>query len=220
MQGYIDLIRLVDREKKIVEVYDWKTSSQFSDKDLIHHGRQLVFYTLALEHMGYTVRRAAWIMLKYVSVIFMGRARKTNKEKTKLQKVIERRRITKDLERFLREDLEELGYDEFTIEDMMDIALATNEIPSVLADSYKITPYVRAYPITDELKQETIDYLNRAADKFEAADPGNKKAWPSLVIDKNTEFFCSVLCNHGPACHFLQDYLSRKDAQKELEDLF
>ena len=102
----------------------------------------------------------------------------------------------------------------------MDIALETNEIPSVLADSYKITPYVRAYPITDELKQETIDYLNRAADKFEAADPQNKKAWPSLVIDKNNEFFCSVLCNHGPACHFLQDYLSRKDAQKELEDLF
>ena len=53
----------------------------------------------------------------------------------------------------------------------MDIALATNEIPSVLADRYKITPYVRVYPITDELKQETIDYLNRAADKFEAADP-------------------------------------------------
>lgn len=124
------------------------------------------------------------------------------------------------MERFLREDLEELGYDEFTVEEMMDIALETNEIPSVLADSYKITPYVRAYPITDELKQETIDYLNRAADKFEAADPQNKKAWPSLVIDKNTEFFCSVLCNHGPACHFLQDYLSRKDAQKELEDLF
>ena len=102
----------------------------------------------------------------------------------------------------------------------MDIALETNEIPSVLADSYKITPYARAYPITDELKQETIDYLNRAADKFEAADPNNKEAWPPLAIGKNTEFFCSVLCNHGPTCHFLQDYLSRKDAQKELEDLF
>ena len=84
MQGYIDLIRLVDREKKIIEVYDWKTSSQFSDKDLLHHGRQLVFYTLALEHMGYTARKAAWIMLKYVSVTSMGRARKSNKKKTKL----------------------------------------------------------------------------------------------------------------------------------------
>ena len=213
VQGYIDLIRLVDRENKVVEVYDWKTSSQFSDKDLLHHGRQLVFYTLALEHMGYTVRKAAWIMLKYATVTFQG--------KTKvITKVLERRKIVQNIRHYLEQDLEELGFDEFKIDEIITRALETNDIPDPLKHLYKVRPYVRGYSITDELKQETIDYLNGAADKFEAADPHDSKAWPSLIINKNTEFFCSVLCNHGPTCPFLRDYLSRKDAQKELEDLF
>ena len=123
VQGYIDLIRLVDPATRTVDVFDWKTSSNFKEDDLLHHGRQLVFYTLALEHAGYKVRKTAWIMLKYVSVRFMGRARKRDKEKKPMEKVLERRRIAKDLERYFREDLEELGYDEFQVEDLISAAL-------------------------------------------------------------------------------------------------
>lgn len=218
VQGYIDLIRVIDHEKKIVEVYDWKTSSQFSDKDLIHHGRQLVFYSLALERMGYTVRKAAWIMLKYVKVSFMGKAKKNSKEKSLITKVLERRQIGKMLEPYLRADLEEMGYDIFSIDEIIDSVIRTNEVPPTLRNSYKIIPYVRTYEITDELRQECIRYLNNSADRFEACQRSGD--WPEMKIDKGNEFFCSVLCNHGDKCPFLKDYLDKMNPTDDFDDLF
>lgn len=220
VQGYIDLIRVLDEEKKIVEVYDWKTSSQFSEEDLLHHGRQLVFYSLALEKMGYTVRKAAWIMLKYVTVTFMGKSKVNSKTKIEQVKVLERRKIAEGLTRYFRWDLEELGYDEFQIEDMIQGSLLENKIPDPLMSRYKVRPYVRNYPITDDLKQECVDYLNNAADKFESADPDNEDDWKPMIIDRGSEFFCSVLCGHGDKCKYLREYYDRKTAVDDMFDLF
>ena len=63
VQGYIDLIR--ENDDGTISIYDWKTSTKFSAADLLHHGRQLVFYALAKEAEGYTVKDVAWIFLKY-----------------------------------------------------------------------------------------------------------------------------------------------------------
>ena len=73
VQGYIDLIR--ENSDGTISIYDWKTSTDFKQSDLIHHGRQLVFYALAKEAEGYTVRDVSWIMLKYCEVKFMGKKR-------------------------------------------------------------------------------------------------------------------------------------------------
>ena len=51
LQGYADLIRVLPDGR--LQVLDIKTSSQFKDEDLLHYGRQLVAYTLALEQAGF-----------------------------------------------------------------------------------------------------------------------------------------------------------------------
>ena len=66
LQGYIDLIRY--NSDDTISIFDWKTSSQFATKDLIHHGRQLVLYAMGKEQEGYKVKNVAWIMLKYAEV--------------------------------------------------------------------------------------------------------------------------------------------------------
>ena len=63
LQGYADLIRVLPDGR--LQVLDIKTSSQFQDKDLLHYGRQLVAYTLALDQAGFSVAGASWIMVNY-----------------------------------------------------------------------------------------------------------------------------------------------------------
>ena len=90
-------------------------------------------------------------------------------------------------------------------------------MPPPLASCYEIRPYVRAYPVTEALEQECIEYLNRAADCFENAGD----YYPPLKINKDNEFFCSVLCGHGDKCSYLRDYLDTKTERKEaFDDLF
>ena len=98
LQGYCDLIKIVDEENKIVSVYDWKTSSQFNTADLIHHGRQLVIYQMALEQLGYKVKECAWIMLKYCTIKYMGKKTSRSKNDTLIEKVCERRKIVETLQ--------------------------------------------------------------------------------------------------------------------------
>ena len=102
VQGFIDLIR--KNADGTISIYDWKTSSQFSNADLQHHGRQLVFYALAKQQEGFQVKEVAWIMLKYCEITFLGKARKTSKEKTTLTKVVNRGKIVKELKSYIEQD--------------------------------------------------------------------------------------------------------------------
>ena len=58
MQGYIDVLEPNDDGS--VNIWDWKTSSQFTGDHLIEAGRQLAFYAMARENEGLTVRSAKW----------------------------------------------------------------------------------------------------------------------------------------------------------------
>ena len=98
IQGYIDLIR--ENADGTISIYDWKTSAKFKPDDLLHHGRQLVFYALAKETEGETVRDVAWIMLKYCQVSFMGKKRPNSKTKTEIVKVLNRGKLISELKSY------------------------------------------------------------------------------------------------------------------------
>lgn len=222
LQGYIDLIQ--HNRDGSVSVWDWKTSSKFNTADLIHHGRQLVGYTIAMEKQGYYVSRAGWIMLKYASVTFMGLARANAKQETEIKKVVQRSKIVSELKSHLERSMLLAGYDELTTE----LTLAKDswkEIPEDVRRQYTVKPFVWEYPITEETKREFWNYCNEMADRFEAMSD-DENDWShrdfykvSKAGKKNEDTFrCVVLCNHRKTCKPLQEYFEMKDAAPTAND--
>ena len=222
LQGYIDLIRY--NSDDTISIFDWKTSSQFATKDLIHYGRQLVLYSMGKEQEGYKVKNVAWIMLKYAEVSWRGKARKTAKTETTIKKVFNRSKVLKELKPYLETDLEKLGYNEIDIEILLEDAVKLNswdKIPEEVRNKYTIKPYVRYYELTDELKQETLDYINTRIAQFESKS-NSEVDWEPVKITPKDDYFCRNLCGHRLHCKYLTDYLNTKEDPKkdELDDLF
>ena len=225
VQGYLDLVQ--HNKDNTISIWDWKTSSQFSKEDLLHHGRQLIFYALAKEQEGEIVKTVGWIMLKYCQIDFMGKARTNSKNETLITKICNRGKIIKELQSYIESDLEKMGYDEVDIEISINEALETNSfdnLPQEIKNKYIIKPYVRKYEITDELKQETLDYINRTADIFESKSK-DKTEWTfrKLINDKGKDdtFFCNVLCSHRKSCPEIKKHNELKMLlQSNDEELF
>lgn len=233
VQGYIDLIR--HNDDGTISIFDWKTSSEFSKDDLVHHGRQLVLYAIAKEAQGVTVRDVSWIMLKYCKVSFVGKKRSNSKELTPITKIINRGKLIAEIKNNLEYDLTAAGYDDIDIECMINKALEENSMRSLPEDiqkKYTVEPYVRTYEITDDLKKECIDYINRVADKFEALDTTDSANYPprnfTRINGKGNEvedtFFCHTLCNYRNSCKHIKSFDEFqkliKDNTSEDSDLF
>lgn len=229
LQGYCDLIKTVDEKNKVVSIYDWKTSSQFSSADLIHHGRQLVIYQMALEQLGYTVKECAWIMLKYCTVKYMGKKTVRSKEETLIEKVCERRKIVETLQSDIESKLSKLGYDELDIEVMVHNAKETNSFetfPEEIQKQYKITPYVRKYNVDEETKKECLEYIVNTYRKWESIKE-EERNYPPRKFTRTTKtgkesediFFCMNLCGYK-GCPHLKKYMDTKGNKSEEDDLF
>lgn len=229
LQGYCDLIKIVDEKNKIVSVYDWKTSSQFSNSDLIHHGRQLVIYQMALEQLGYQVKECAWIMLKYCTVKYKGKKTVRSKEESLIEKVCERRKIVETLQTDIESKLSKLGYDELDIEVMLHNAKETNSFeafPEVIQTQYKVLPYVRKYEVNEDTKKECLDYIKNTYQKWESIE-GDEKKYPPRSFTRITKtgkesddiFFCTNLCGYKD-CPHLKKYLDTKENGSEEDNLF
>lgn len=229
LQGFCDLIKIVDEKNKVVSVYDWKTSSQFAKDDLIHHGRQLVIYQMALEQLGYTVKECAWIMLKYCTLQYEGKKRSNSKTESPIEKVCERKKIVQELKSDIELRLANVGYGEIDIEIMLNEALDNNSLdnlPDKIKSRYKITPYVRKYEVTDEVKEECLQYIKEKSELWEGLDK-EEKSYPPRKFTKLTAtgkeiddiFFCLNLCNHK-SCPHIKKYLDTKQNSTDDDDLF
>lgn len=221
MQGYIDLISVVDEESKTIDIYDFKTSAKFKRQDLVHHGRQLVFYGMAKEAEGYTVRRIAWIMLKYAEVKYQGYARSNSKNKTTITKVIQRGKLAKELWPIIEGMLYELGYGEIDIELFLDEFRDKNDIsvlPVEVQKQFEIKQYIEYYDYNDETKAETLEYINEKADKFEELWDKGYDEWIPMEITDKESFYCNNLCSHRGICDALRIYNELRELQKVDED--
>ena len=107
---------------------------------------------------------------------------------------------------------------------MLDDAVKHNsldKLPEEVRNKYTIKPYVRQYEITDELRQETLDYIKTRIEQFESKS-NNEIDWKPVEIDKSSEFFCSVLCGYKHICKYIADYKHTKEEpiQDDDDDLF
>ncbi|MFA5635890.1 MAG: PD-(D/E)XK nuclease family protein [Anaerovoracaceae bacterium] len=226
MIGYIDLIKHYKNKK--ISIYDWKSSSNFDKERLVEAGRQLVVYALAKEQEGHTIKEVAWIMMKYCEVTFDGKARSNSKNKTKLVKVFNRGKLLKELRTYIESDLLELGYDEVDIEIMLNESVDSNSfknLPKEIKSKYKVKPYVRKYELTDEVRQETLDYIRDTIDEFNSKNKDDESDWKprEFVNDRGKEdtFFCVCLCNFRGSCpHIKKHNELRSLLNSEDADLF
>ena len=227
VQGYIDLIRY--NEDETISILDWKTSSEFSSEDLIHHGRQLVLYAIAKEEQGYKVRDVSWYMLKYCKVSYNGKKRANAKTLSPITKVVNRGKLVSELKSSIEYFLTEAGYDEIDIECMLNKALEENSLaslPEAIQKQFVIEPHIRTYEITDELRKECLDYINHNADLFESLDASDANNFPprsftktnAKGIQKDDSFFCSTLCGFRNTCSHLQKYKAFLECKKTDDD--
>ncbi len=57
MVGQIDNLIWIDKKKKIVDIWDYKTAGALNKDDLYKYSIQINYYRATLEFMGYTVRK-------------------------------------------------------------------------------------------------------------------------------------------------------------------
>ena len=109
------------------------------------------------------------------------------------------------------------------IEIMIKNAIDANSfdrLPKEVIEKYIVKPYVRKYELTDELKNETLDYINKMADLFESKSD-EEEDWEAVEITEKNNFFCNQLCNHKKTCKYLKKYNDMRMLLKsEDEDLF
>lgn len=224
--GYIDLLKT--NKNGSVEIYDYKTSSMYKGEDVKTHGRQLCVYSLALSQQGYDVSSVSWIFLKFVDITYMGYKTVKSKEKTELKKTVERRKIVRELEKSIRTELAEQNCSNIEIDFLMEDALINNVIPDQVAYLYKIRPAVVTYELTDEIKEECIDYIDSTIEKWEKMSDEecfNQHRAFTRIQNNGKEvkdlFYCYELCAHRKECPHFQDYLSKLDVpETSYEDLF
>ena len=199
----------------------------YKGEDIKKHGRQLIVYALGLEQKGFKVKNVAWIMLKYCEVKYVGKKTSRSKEETELSKVIERKNIVKELNDVIISKLEKKGYDEVDIECMMMNARETNEIPNEVADEFRMIPYVMSYELSDETRQDTIDYIDSTVEMWE--NLGELEInYPSREFTKTQKngkvvddyFYCSMLCGYRKVCPHLRKFLDTKESNNTDDDLF
>ena len=224
--GYIDL--LWNHSDGSVEIFDYKTSAMYKGDDLLKHGRQLVLYALCEEAEGHMVKSVNWIMLKYVTIAYMGYKTVKSKAKTELTKTVERRKIVKELESSIRCELAEQNCSDLEIDFLMEDALKNNEIPTQVAHLYSIKPCVIPYEITDEIKQECIDYIDNTIEMWEKLSDEECQASHRefTKTQKNGKvvndlFPCLSICPHKNRCPHIQDYMATLQTEDTSEeDLF
>lgn len=226
VQGYIDLTKI--HNKNTISIYDYKTSSMYRGEEIKKHGRQLVLYALGKEQEGYKIHEIAWLMLKFVEVTYTGKKTSRSKEETEISKVIERKNLIKELEPIISYKLEKYGVDEIDIEIILDEARQRNKIPEILACEFTVKPYVMKYELTDEIRQECIEYIDNTIEKWEALNKDDETQYPPLPftrINKNGEekedcFYCFSLCGYSKICPYFQTYLETKEQSTEDDDLW
>lgn len=218
MQGYIDLTKFND--DGTLSIYDWKTSSNFTKEHLVEVGRQLCLYALAKEAEGFTVKKISWVMLKYCVTTW-----KLKNGKTK-EKVSEWRNLGKDMASVVEARLVDEGYSEMDIEIFIDQLKQTNDfscLPDKIRVQFKTKIYVRDYEFSQENIDETLEYINKMIDKFEAYGDDEDNYKPCEINNKSS-FFCSSLCGYGyEKCMYYRDYctqLQNMMGDNEDDDLF
>lgn len=183
LMGYIDLTEICD--DKTVNIYDFKTSAMFKDKKLIDAGHQLAVYQMALEQLyGLKINVNGWIMLKY-SDLQIG--------DNKPMIAVQNKDLVKKSENQLKKVMVKNGINQAMVEMYITKCLIDNNfdcLPNEIKEQIHIKTHFKEYKITQEVKEETIEYITNTIKAIDNMEGMNKERW-----NKNPQdFFCKNLC--------------------------
>lgn len=184
MNGFIDLIEFIDDTK--IKIYDFKSSAMFKDKKLLSAGRQLAIYQMAMEQLyGLEVISNAWIMAKY-SDITIGDYKPII--------AVQNKDIIKRCEATLKRFMKKKGYSEDLIGMYISMYQSTGDfdcLPEDIRKEIKIETHIKEYDITEECKNETLEYVKETIKAIESNDKTNINEWKC----NPNQFFCENLCS-------------------------
>ena len=136
-----------------------------------------------------------------------------------------------ELEKYFRQDLLESGIDEFDVQIILDKTkeklYTTTELPKELKDKYIIKPCVISVDLTDEAKQETIDYIQKTIKFWESLDKEDEKNFPPKAFTKLKSttgeetldmFYDTQLCPFFEKCKYAKDFLDQWDSNNNTDD--
>lgn len=191
LTGYIDETREKDG---IVEILDWKTSSEFKDGKLQEAGRQLLIYALAYENeKGKLPDKVGWYMLKYLYIDYDGKT-----------KMVARRNAVKDIKGLINTQLKKLGYSESDRDLLITEAMNNNNLnnmPKEVQDRFQYRNCILYYDITEERIQELKDYIKNTVNAVNNKDENNEEEWKPKENTKE-DFYCMNLCGHKEHCKY------------------
>lgn len=233
LQGYADLIKYND--DGTCSILDWKSSSLYSAKDFEHAAHQLRIYGLAKEQSdNVTVRDLSWIFMKYVEVQYIGKKRKNSSKEEPISKVIERRKIAKEMQDLIEGDLRACGYEDMDIDMYIGEMLKGNSLeglPKPIRDKYTIKTYIKTIPFQGDIKgqKKTLEYIRETINEFESRDEKKEEDWEPREFTQTTKtgnvkedtFFCNALCDFGATCKYLQIFNDTKSlVNDEIDEWF
>ncbi len=131
--------------------------------------------------------------------------------------------------KYVESDLYDLGYEEVDVDSYLFDFKQSNSfdvLPENVRSLYKMKPCVYKYELTDEVKQECINYIDSTIDMWEKLDQTNELDFPPRSFEKlNSKgekkpdyFFCTSLCGHFKNCPHINDYLDQLTTSKEDDD--
>lgn len=192
MMGYIDLIQLLDDNK--AKIVDFKTSSKFDKKKLIEAGRQLSVYQMALEQLyQMEIIDNGWEMVKYITVQIGDYKSKDVSAREWVSKCKTQIKNLNKKEKYVDEDLIDMLLSKCEVDN--DI----KSLPQELQNKISIKTCYIGYDVTEEVKQETLNYILETIKEIEKLNINNELEWECNVND----FYCKNLCSFsGKHCRY------------------
>lgn len=222
IQGYIDLIDNV--KDGVINIYDHKSSSMYSSKDMDEHARQLLVYLLGKEQEGFKVGKIAWHFMKYGEVTYCDLK---GKQKSR---IIERRKIYEEVGKYVENALVQAGYDEFDVDMYLEQLRQFNRFDGIPITGFSIKPAIVEYEIDNEVIQDCKKYIHDTIAKWEALEGKDESAYPPRSFTKMQKngkvvddcWFCTQLCGHFEQCPHIHRYLETLETKKDDDeyDLF
>ena len=218
IQGYIDLIDNVN--ENVIDIYDHKSSSMYSSHDMDEHARQLIVYMLGKQQEGFKVNKIAWHFMKYVSITY------PDLKGNIKTKIVERKKIAEEMEKYVDRVLTLNGYDEFDADIFMVDFKRTNKfdcLPEKVREQFTMAPCIVEYEVDNEIIEDCKKYIHDTIALWESLEGKDVSAYPPrkfYKIQKNGKtvpdyFFCSQLCSHFRDCRYIHDFLETLPKKEE-----
>ena len=224
--GYIDAIYKDD--DGVYNIIDFKTSTQYTGKNLTEHSGQLVLYALGLHQAGIPLDkiRIKFNFLKYVTV----QLQQKKKGSPSKYRDIERSQLGEKLKANVTMWLKDAGYGIEDIDNYISDLITTNSIsvlPKEIQDKYVISDCHTEIPLTEELINYWTETIKSTIKDIELREKdygemeNDKVFYDTEESVKNQSYYFATLCGYSGSKHKpYQFYLDKLEEAKNGGDVF